>query len=106
MLSEASMTKNVRAQKILDELLREGEVSVEHLSKRLKISSSTVRRELAELEHAGLLQRTHGGAVRIEPMLYEPFRHVSSFGAQEQQHTNEKRRIGLAAAEMIRDGDI
>ena len=105
-LSQAATTKNVRAQKILDELLREGKVSVEHLSKRLKLSSSTVRRELAELEQAGLLQRTHGGAVRIEPMLYEPFRHVSSFGAQEQQHAAEKRRIGLAAAEVIKDGEI
>jgi DeoR family transcriptional regulator of aga operon len=106
MLSEASTIKNARAQKILQELLRDGKVSVEHLSKRLKISPSTVRRELAELELAGLLRRTHGGAVRVEPMLYEPFRHVSSFSAQEQQHASEKRRIGLAAAEIIQDGDI
>lgn len=106
MFSETATIKSVRAQKILGELLREGEVSVEHLSKRLKVSSSTVRRELAELEQAGLLQRTHGGAVRIEPMLYEPFRHVSSFAAQEQQRAAEKRRIGLAAAEIIQDGEI
>jgi DeoR family transcriptional regulator of aga operon len=58
------------------------------------------------LEHSGLLRRTHGGAVRVEPMLYEPFRHVSSFAAQEQQHAAEKRRIGLAAAEIVQDGDI
>jgi DeoR family transcriptional regulator, aga operon transcriptional repressor len=106
MLSEASAARNSRAQKILGELLREGEVSVELLAERLKISSSTVRRELAELEQAGLLRRTHGGAVRIEPMLYEPFRHVSSFGAQEQQRAAEKRRIGLAAAEIIQDGEV
>ena len=105
-LNDASTIKDVRTQKILQELLRDGVVSVERLSKRLKISPSTVRRELAELEHAGLLMRTHGGAVRIEPMLYEPFRHVSSFGAQEQQHAAEKRRIGLAAAEIVQDGDI
>ena len=105
-LSDASKIKDVRTQKILQELLRDGVISVERLSKRLKISPSTVRRELAELEHAGLLRRTHGGAIRVEPMLYEPFRHVSSFGAQEQQHAAEKRRIGLAAAEIIQDGDI
>lgn len=105
-LSDASTIKGGRTQKILQELLRDGVISVEHLSKRLKISPSTVRRELAELEHAGLLRRTHGGAIRVEPMLYEPFRHVSSFGAQEQQHAAEKRRIGLAAAEIVQDGDI
>ncbi len=106
MLTENSSLKDERSQKILMELLRDGEVSVERLSKRLKISPSTVRRELTELEHEGLLRRTHGGAVRIEPMLYEPFRHVSSFSAQEQLHAAEKRRIGLAAAEIIRDGEI
>src|SRR6266513_538627 len=106
MLNESSAVKNERGEKILQELLRNGEVSVEHLSKRLKISPSTVRRELTELERVGLLRRTHGGAVRVEPMLYEPFRHVSSFGAQEQLHSAEKRRIGLAAAEIVQDGDI
>src|SRR6266480_2689759 len=106
MPNESSAVKNERGEKILQELLRDGRVSVEHLSKRLKISPSTVRRELTELERVGLLRRTHGGAVRVEPMLYEPFRHVSSFSAQEQLHTAEKRRIGLAAAEIIRDGEI
>ena len=106
MLKEDSASKTQRAQKILQELLRDGRVSVEYLSKRLKISPATVRRELIELERTGLLRRTHGGAIRIEPMLYEPFRHVSSFGAQEQQHAAEKRRIGLAAAEIVQDGDI
>jgi DeoR/GlpR family transcriptional regulator of sugar metabolism len=37
-------------------------------------------------------------------MLYEPFRRLSSFAAQEQMQAAEKRRIGLAAAEMIKDG--
>ena len=106
MVKDDSASKGQRAQKILQELLRDGTVSVEYLSKRLKISPATVRRELTELEHAGLLHRTHGGAIRVEPMLYEPFRHVSSFGAQEQQHAAEKRRIGLAAAEIVQDGDI
>lgn len=103
---EVLSVRNERARKIIRELLHDGEVSVEHLSERLKISTSTVRRELTDLEMAGLLRRTHGGAIRVEPMLYEPFRHVSSFSAQEQLHAAEKRRIGLAAAEIIRDGEI
>ena len=98
--------ENPRTKEIIQQLLQDGEVSVDHLAKRLKISTSTVRRELAELERSGLLKRTHGGAIRVEPMLYEPFRHVSSFSAQEQSHATEKRRIGLAAAEIIRDGEI
>ncbi len=106
MADSPPMVKNQRSKEILQQLLRDGELSVERLAKRLKISTSTVRRELTELERAGLLRRTHGGAMRVEPMLYEPFRHVSSFSAQEQLHAAEKRRIGLAAAEIIRDGEI
>jgi DeoR family transcriptional regulator of aga operon len=39
-------------------------------------------------------------------MLYEPFRGLSPFAAKEQEQMAEKRRIGLAAAEIIKDGEI
>lgn len=91
---------------ILQELLRNGKVSVEELSAQLNVSPSTVRRSLSSMEQQGFLRRIHGGAVAFEPMLYEPFRHVSSFQEQEKQRADEKRRIGLAAAEMISDGDV
>lgn len=106
MANSPPLVKNQRSKEILQQLLQDGEVSVDSLAKKLKTSTSTVRRELAELERSGLLRRTHGGAIRVEPLLYEPFRHLSSFSAQEQLHAGEKRRIGLAAAEIIRDGEI
>src|SRR5438105_15414562 len=95
-----------RSQYILKELLATGQVAVEGLATALDVSPSTIRRALRELEGQGLLRRTHGGAVPVEPALYEPFRHVSSFGEQEQQCTREKRQIGLAAAEIITDGEV
>jgi DeoR family transcriptional regulator of aga operon len=95
-----------RAQGILRELLRSGEITVEKMAKEFGVSTSTIRRDLRDLERQGLLRRMHGGAVTVEPALYEPFRHVSSFGEQEQQYAAEKRQIGLAAAEMIADGEI
>ena len=95
-----------RAQGILRELLRSGEITVEQMAKAFGVSTSTIRRDLRDLERQGLLRRMHGGAVTVEPALYEPFRHVSSFGEQEQQYAAEKRRIGLAGAEMIADGEI
>ena len=106
MADSPPMVMSQRSKEIIQQLLHDGEVSVERLAKKLKTSTSTVRRELGELERSGLLRRTHGGAIRVEPMLYEPFRHLSSFSAQEQLHIGEKRRIGLAAAEIIRDGEI
>jgi DeoR family transcriptional regulator of aga operon len=78
------LTRN-EAQGILRELLRSGEITVELMAEEFSVSPSTIRRDLRDLEQQGLLRRTHGGAVSVEPALYEPFRHVSSFGEQEQQ---------------------
>jgi DeoR family transcriptional regulator, fructose operon transcriptional repressor len=92
------MLKDERDKQILRQLLRDGEVTVEQLAERFETSPTTIRRELADLEEAGLLLRTHGGAVQVGPMLYEPFRRLSSFGARDQMQAAEKRRIGWAAA--------
>lgn len=94
-----------RAQLILQELLRAEKVSVPSLAKRLKVSGATVRRDLAELEQRGLLLRSHGGAVTIQPLLYEPFRNISSYHEQDRKQSAEKRRIGLVAAKFVADGE-
>jgi DeoR family transcriptional regulator of aga operon len=94
-----------RTEEILKELLRSGEVSVSDLVRQLNVSPATIRRALGSLERKGLLRRTHGGAVALEQRLYEPFRNVSSFQEQEKQRVLEKRHIGLAAAELVTDGD-
>jgi DeoR family transcriptional regulator of aga operon len=94
-----------RTDQILRELQRSGSVSIEFLCSLLDVSVATVRRDLQDLEEQGLLRRTHGGAVSIEPLFYEPFRHDSSFQEQIGRYAEEKRRIALAAAEMVNDGD-
>lgn len=105
-MDQAPSADGNRIQKILRELLRAGEITVEQMAEQLNVSPSTIRRDLRDLEKQGLLRRIHGGAVSVEPALYEPFRHVSSFGEQEQRFAAEKRQIGLAAAETIADGEI
>jgi len=91
---------------ILTALQKSGSVSVEALSKDLQVSHVTVRRDLDMLETKGLLRRTHGGALSIEPFFYEPFRNDRSFQAQVEKFADEKRRIGRAAAALIQKGDI
>src|ERR1044071_1631349 len=105
-MSEEPSPAEQRAQTILHELLRAGKVSVLSLAHRLNVSPATIRRDLSELEQRGLLRRSHGGAVPIQPPLYEPFRHISSFHEQERERSAEKRRIGLVASELVNDGDI
>lgn len=105
-MREDSSAPADRFELILQELLRNGEVSVDVLAQELNVSAATIRRDLTELERQGLLRRNHGGAAPVAPMLYEAFRHVSSFQEQGQICAAEKRRIGLMAAGLIADGSI
>ena len=90
---------------ILSGLQEHGSVAVDDLSVHLGVSVVTVRRDLDLLEQQGLLRRTHGGAVSIEPLFYEPFKKDRSFQAQVEKLANEKRRIGRAAAALISPGE-
>lgn len=96
---------NRRSEQIVKFLLSKGSATIEELLAEAGSSAPSIRRDLARLENRGLIRRTHGGAELAEPLLYEPFRYDSSFLAREQRHAAEKRRIGLAAAEMIKEGE-
>jgi DeoR family transcriptional regulator of aga operon len=104
-MHEVNSKDTPRAERILRELRQAGSISVEQLCILLDVSVATVRRDLQDLEDKGLLRRTHGGAVSIEPLFYEPFRHDSSFQEQIERHAEEKRRIAVAAADMVKDGE-
>jgi len=81
------------------ELIKAGTpVKVIELSEMLDVSESTIRRDLQDLKQAGLLQRTHGGAVSSQSVL-EP-----SFGDREIQFLEEKRLIAEIAADLVEDG--
>jgi DeoR family transcriptional regulator of aga operon len=83
---------------ILEDLSDGGSVSVADLCDRLGVSAATIRRDLGLLEENRLLKRTHGGAV-TQGLLYElPLRYKGA------HHLEEKRRIALAAADLVADG--
>jgi len=98
-------TLNARSEQILKLLLRTGNATIEEILAEAGSSAPSIRRDLARLESRGLIRRTHGGATLVEPLLYEPFRYDSSFLAREQRNEAEKRRIGLAAAELVKAGE-
>jgi DeoR family transcriptional regulator of aga operon len=73
-------------------------VGVAELARALDVSETTVRRDLELLEDQRLLSRTHGGAI-TRGVAYElPLRYRGA------QHADEKRRIALAAGELVQDG--
>jgi DeoR family transcriptional regulator of aga operon len=94
-----------RGKRILQLLLQHGSASVDELVASLGTSAPSVRRDLARLEERNLVHRTHGGARIAGQMQYEAFRFDSSFHIREARFVEEKRRIGVAAAELIREHD-
>src|ERR1700734_3106546 len=100
-----SLKTEQRAKKILQVLLQRGSASVDELVSDLSTSAPSVRRDLARLEERHLVHRTHGGARLAGQMQYEAFRFDSSFHIRESRFAEEKRRIGVAAAELIREHD-
>lgn len=61
------MLKEERQQIILQILNDEHKVIASDLSKRLSVSEDTIRRDLKELDHQGLIKRVHKGALRLGP---------------------------------------
>lgn len=90
-----------RKQKILEELTLTGEVDIKKLATRLAVSEITARRDLNQLASDGLLYRTHGGAMKIDP-LAKPLDFVN----KATQNSSVKDSICRKAAEQIHDGDI
>jgi DeoR family fructose operon transcriptional repressor len=90
-----------RKQQILRVLEAREAVRVSDLSEALRVSEASVRRDLRDLEEAGLLKRTHGGAVGPQAAAFEP-----SLSEKEDQYRAEKAAIAHVAAEMVQDGEV
>ena len=67
----------------------------------LDTSEATVRRDLEWLEQKGILERTHGGAILSQRMVFE-----QEYQQRAQHHPEEKKYIGQLAASLLEEGDI
>lgn len=79
-------------------------VTVAQLSRQFRVSAATVRRDLLQLDNLGLVERAHGGAVsrRARQQRGVPEPPILDRAAV---MTEEKRRIGRAAAAYVADGE-
>jgi len=94
------MLAEERQRKILQEVKRRRAAKIFELSKLFNVSEMTIRRDLEKLSAQGLIQRAYGGAISIEGTAFEP-----TFQEKKSVNIEEKRRIGIAAASMIENGD-
>jgi DeoR family fructose operon transcriptional repressor len=76
-------------------------VRMDDLYVLLDTSEATVRRDLEWLEHEGIVERTHGGAILSQRLTLEP-----EYLQRAQKHPEEKRLIGERAAALIEDDDV
>jgi DeoR family transcriptional regulator, aga operon transcriptional repressor len=100
LLIEMHMLNLERQTKILELIDERGKVEVGELARRFHISEVTIRNDLKDLHRRGLIRRAHGGAIRIETVKVDP-----SLQVKAALHADEKQRIGVAAAALIKDGD-
>lgn len=66
------MFAHERRQEIVARARHTGRVSVTELAHALAVTSETIRRDLSQLEQAGLLRRVHGGALPVDRQSLEP----------------------------------
>jgi len=89
-----------RRRRIVDMVNQHGRVTVDELVSLFDISAVTIRADLEALDRAGTISRSHGGALPTAPNQLD-----TPLNIKETRHHAQKRRIGLAAAQLIEDGE-
>jgi DeoR/GlpR family transcriptional regulator of sugar metabolism len=76
-------------------------ITASELCDTLTVTAATIRRDLAVLEHEGVLVRSHGGAVsQMSSTKFQP-----SYESLARSNSEEKKAIAHAAEALILDGD-
>ena len=96
---KSNLSSLERQDEILSLLKKEKKVNVNELAERFQVTQATIRTDLTKLEQTGEIKRTHGGAVLnvrqdLEPKLLE------------RTNAEEKGRIGEAALDYVKDGEV
>ncbi len=94
------MVAEERRDRLLEVVRRKGFAPLPELAAELKVSESTIRRDLALLEQEGAARRTHGGVFYTGP---SPG--VIDFEHRQASQWEKKKAIASAAARLIEAGD-
>jgi len=89
-----------RRSTIVEIIQTRGKLRVDELRKKFDVSNVTLRNDLKKLEEDGYLRRTHGGALKVETVAFD-----LALIEKEKKFSDEKRRIGKAAANLVREGE-
>ena len=98
------MTITERQQLILQMLAEDESTTVKGIAQKLFVSEPTVRRDLTELEHRGLITRLYGGA-HVKRDGTAPDSEIP-FLLREKERLPAKVVMGKKAASLVRDGMV
>lgn len=90
-----------RQQAVLDFIREHHSATVTELSKRFFISETSIRRDLARLEHAGFIHKTYGGAVIVDGN-----NEVLSLEARQQVESEATVAIARKASSLVSNGQV
>lgn len=85
-----------RQLRILELAQRDGRVDAGMLAEELRVSTETIRRDLTVLERQGQIRRTHGGAIPLQRLGFDPV-----LTTRASTMVAEKVRIGQVAASYL-----
>jgi DeoR/GlpR family transcriptional regulator of sugar metabolism len=91
------MLAAARKDLLLERLRRDGRVEAKEIAAELGISADSIRRDLRELDAAGLAVRVYGGALPASPA-------VVDYTARGAVAPDSKRRVAVKAAGLIHPG--
>lgn len=91
------MLAATRKQILLDRLRSDGRIVAKELAAELGLSEDSIRRDLRELDAAGLAVRVYGGALPASPA-------VADYGVRETVATDSKTRVAQRAVQLIEPG--
>lgn len=98
-MARAGLTTEERRAAIVAIVRADTRCSVNDLAERFSVTTATIRTDLKELERAGTVVRTYGGAVLREPLMSEE-------SLTQRRNMDKKQRIAERALELIGDGDV
>ncbi len=96
------MLKVERQQKIKEYMLTHKRVTVDGISRLLKVTPATVRTDFSELEQEGYLVRFHGGAT-LNVIDYKEDEINNALGVNAVEHDAKKMEVGAAASHLIHE---
>jgi DeoR family fructose operon transcriptional repressor len=96
----ATLLVEERRSQLLEMVRSRGFASLPELADQLKVSESTVRRDLDYLEEVGSAKRTHGGVFYTGPSPKLPH-----FDERQSAQWDKKKQIAAEAVKLVEDGD-